>query len=89
MLKLNSLQELESDFPVTESTVFHAQYGTFFQIPELNDMYSGPFDYNTYITMSPQSGFNGGLISEETTQYEVGFRQLLGANSALNINCIL
>jgi hypothetical protein len=35
--------------------------------------------------MSPQNGFNGGLISEETTQYEVGFRQLLGANSALNL----
>ncbi|MCW8803885.1 MAG: TonB-dependent receptor [Ignavibacteriaceae bacterium] len=72
-------------FPVTEATVFHAQYGTFFQTPELNNMYGGPFDYNQYITMSPQNGFNGGLISEETTQYEVGFRQLLGPNSALNI----
>lgn len=72
-------------FPVTEATVFHAQYGTFFQTPELNDMYGGPFSYNDYISFSPQSGFNGGLISEETTQYEVGFRQLLGANSALNL----
>lgn len=72
-------------FPVTESTVFHAQYGTFFQTPELNDMYFGPFDWNQYITMSPQNSFNGGLISEETTQYEVGFRQLLGQNSALNL----
>ena len=72
-------------FPVTEATVFHAQYGTFFQTPELNNMYGGPFDYNQFITMSPQNGFNGGLISEETTQYEVGFRQLLGANSALNL----
>ena len=73
-------------FPVTEATVFHAQYGRFIQIPELNNMYGGPFDYNQYITMSPQSGFNGGLISEETIQYEVGFRQLLGANSALNLS---
>lgn len=72
-------------FPVTEATVFHAQYGTFFQTPELNDMYAGPFDYNQYITMSPQNSFNGGLLSEETTQYEVGFRQLLGTNSALNV----
>ncbi len=72
-------------FPVTESTVFHAQYGRFIQVPELNDMYSGPFDYNSYLVMEPQSGFNGGLLSEETTQYEVGFRQLLGTNSALNI----
>ncbi len=72
-------------FPITEATVFHAQYGRFIQVPEFNDMYGGPFDYNQYITMEPQSGFNGGMISEETTQYEVGFRQLLGTNAALNI----
>ena len=72
-------------FPVTESTVFHAQYGRFIQLPELNDMYSGPFDYDQFISMEPQFGQNGGLISEETIQYEVGFRQLLSANSALNI----
>jgi len=63
-------------FPVTEATVFHAQYGRFIQIPELNNMYSGPFG---------QLGFNGGLISEKTIQYEVGFRQLIGINSALNV----
>jgi len=72
-------------FPVTESTVFHAQYGRFIQMPELNDMYGGPFDYNAYITMSPQSGFNGSMLSEQTTQYEVGFKQLIGNNSALQI----
>jgi len=72
-------------FPVTESTVFHAQYGRFIQVPELNDMYGGPFDYNQYITMSPQNGFNGSMLSEQTTAYEVGFRQLIGNNSALNI----
>ena len=72
-------------FPVTEFTVFHAQYGTFFQMPALEDMYGGPFDYNNYITMSPQSGYNGGLISEETTQYEVGFKQILGTNSSLQL----
>jgi outer membrane receptor protein involved in Fe transport len=72
-------------FPVTESTVFHAQYGRFIQLPELNNMYGGPFDWNGYLTGSPQSGFNGSLISEETTQYEVALRQYLGANSALQI----
>ncbi len=72
-------------FPVTESTVFHAFYGRFIQVPQLNDMYFGPFDYNDYLTMSPQSGFNGSMLSEQTTQYEVGFRQLIGNNAALNI----
>jgi len=75
-------------FPVTEATVFHAQYGRFIQVPELNDVYFGPFDYNQFLPggFDPQNGFNGRLASEETTQYEVGFRQLLAdGNAALNI----
>ncbi|MFO7523876.1 MAG: TonB-dependent receptor [Ignavibacteriaceae bacterium] len=71
-------------FPVTESTVFHAQYGRFIQLPELNDVYFGPYSYDDFNTpaFDPQSGFNGALKPEETTQYEVGFRQLLGDGSA-------
>jgi len=72
-------------FPVTESTVFHAQFGRFIQLPELNDLYFGPYDYADWLTYEPQSGFNGALTSEETVQYEVGFRQLLGSNAALNM----
>lgn len=72
-------------FPVTTGTVFHAQYGRFIQLPELNDVYFGPYSYADWLIMSPQSGFNGALKSEETIQYEVGFRQLLGDNAALNI----
>lgn len=72
-------------FPVTESTVFHAQYGRFIQLPRLTDLYAGPYDYNNYLNMEPQASFNADMKSEETTQYEVGFRQLLGNNSAINI----
>jgi outer membrane receptor protein involved in Fe transport len=35
--------------------------------------------------MEPQSSFNAQLEPEETTQYEVGFRQLLGNSAAMNI----
>ena len=38
-------------FPVTESTVFHAQYGKFVQIPALEDLYVGPYDLYDFITM--------------------------------------
>ncbi|MCZ7610601.1 MAG: TonB-dependent receptor [Ignavibacterium sp.] len=72
-------------FPVTSGTVFHAQYGRFIQLPILNDVYFGPYSYNDYLIMAPQNGFNGALKAEETVQYEVGFRQLLSDNSALNI----
>jgi|GEM_PF-1229737 len=72
-------------YPVTSSTVFHAQFGKFIQLPELNDVYSGPFDFNDWISSSPQQSANGALDCEETIQYEVGFRQMLGSSAALNI----
>ncbi len=72
-------------FPVTESTVFHAQYGRFIQIPALTDLYTGPFDLDQFISFDPQYVQDGTIKSEETIQYEVGFRQLLGDNAAMNV----
>jgi len=72
-------------FPVTSSTVFHAQYGRFIQQPALTDLYNGPFDLLQFVQISPQYVRDGTIVSEETTQYEVGFRQLLGDNAALNL----
>jgi hypothetical protein len=72
-------------FPVTETTVFHAQYGRFIQVPALTDLYTGPFDLDQFISFDPQYVQDGTIKSEETIQYEVGFRQLLGDNAAMNI----
>lgn len=72
-------------FPVTENTVFHAQYGRFIQIPALTDLYTGPFDLDQFISFDPQYVQDGSITSEETIQYEVGFKQLLGDNAAMNI----
>ncbi len=72
-------------FPVTTSTVFHAQYGRFIQQPALTDLYNGPYDLVSFINMDPQYVRTGSLVSEETTQYEIGLRQVIGDNSALNI----
>jgi len=73
-------------FPVTSSTVFHAQYGKFIQQPRLIDVF--PFA-NRLDFLRQTADFttnNGYLSSEVTTQYEVGFRQILGNNAAaLNI----
>ncbi len=72
-------------FPVTETTVFHAQYGRFIQIPQLTDLYTSLFDLEQFISFDPQYVQDGSITSEETIQYEVGFRQLLGNNAAMNI----
>ncbi len=73
-------------FPVTASTVFHANYGRFVQRPELNDMYGGPFSWDRYLNFDPQFVQNGSIIREETTSYELGFRQAFGNTSAIDIN---
>ncbi len=72
-------------FPVTESTVFHAQYGRFIQQPALEDLYNGPYDIITFETMDPQYVRTGSISSEETIQYEIGLRQVIGGNTALNV----
>ncbi|MCH7770040.1 MAG: carboxypeptidase-like regulatory domain-containing protein [Bacteroidetes bacterium] len=73
-------------FPVTSSTVFHAQYGKFISQPRLLDAFL--FESRTFLIISTDNfQFNDGEInSETTTQYEVGFRQMFGDNAAaLNI----
>jgi len=72
-------------FPVTATTVFHAQYGKFIQQPNLNQLYSSKIDYNDLVRDASLTFLNGYVNSEETTQYEVGFRQVLGDVAALNI----
>ncbi len=73
-------------FPVTETTVFHAQYGRFIQSPRLIDLYPFESDLLLLKQTSDFSADDGYLKSEKTTQYEIGFRQVLGDNeAALNI----
>jgi outer membrane receptor protein involved in Fe transport len=72
-------------FPVTATTVFHAQYGKFIQQPSLNQLYAARFDYDFLLSDAQATFLNGQVNSEETTQYEVGFRQVIGNVAALNI----
>lgn len=72
-------------FPVTSNTVFHAQYGKFIQQPQLDQLYAAIYDYDFLLSDAQATFLNGSVNSEETTQYEVGFRQILGNVAALNI----
>ena len=74
-------------FPVTDRTVFHAQYGKFIQQSRLNDSYRGMGTMAGNI----KGGFwvaapNGwGLKPERTTQYEVGFGQQISDFASFDI----
>lgn len=69
-------------FPVTPTTVFHAQWGKFIQNPQLIDVYTTPFDLSDLISDQNLGVNTGNVNPEKTTQYEVGFRQILGNNDA-------
>jgi len=72
-------------FPVTSTTVFHAQYGKFIQQPSLDQLYTTVFDLNFLITDNNWLLNTGHVNSEITTQYEIGFRQTIGDFAALNL----
>lgn len=73
-------------FPVTDQTVFHAQYGHFIQHVELNRLYTSTtvlaqeLSAGNFVTVG-----NPGLKPEKTVTYEVGFSQQLGSNASLDI----
>jgi hypothetical protein len=72
-------------FPITTSTVFHAQYGKFIQEPSLNLLYFAPTDVTVLQNDASRTVTVGSVNSEITTQYEVGFRHVLGDIAAVNI----
>lgn len=73
-------------FPVTQNTVFHAQFGKFIQQPRLIDVFTSVNSLDGLITDGNFGINTGNVNSEVTTQYEVGFRQILGNNAgALNL----
>ncbi|MFQ5629101.1 MAG: TonB-dependent receptor domain-containing protein [bacterium] len=71
-------------FPVTDRTVFYAQYGKYVQMPSLNQIYQSIRQISNETLPETRSlyGFFGSSINffaepEKTSQYELGFRQTL------------
>lgn len=73
-------------FPVTDKTVFHAQYGKFVQTPELQRLYQSTTIYAQQLKSGNMFvASNANLKPVRTTAYEVGFRQQLGFSASLDI----
>lgn len=73
-------------FPVTDQTVFHAQYGKYVQQPELNRMF---VSFLRFAANLGQGNFtitgNPDLEPVKTTAYEIGFKQQLGNNASIDM----
>lgn len=85
------LPRISFSFPVTDQTVFYAQYGKYAQMPSLNRLYVS--DITLSRTVSPNSRGNAYLTyvgwfmkPERSTEYEIGIRQLLTDNFALTLS---
>ena len=74
-------------FPVTDQTIFHAQYGKFYQSPRLTDLYLSPFYLDRFVN---SGGYftnlnNPNLRPPKTTSYEIGFKQRVGDNASMQL----
>jgi outer membrane receptor protein involved in Fe transport len=61
-------------FPVTERTVFHAQFGKFIQMPQLELLYNGFGNMKYWINIEwfCRDIWKPNLEPEKTTSYEIG-----------------
>jgi len=73
-------------FPVTDRTVFHAQFGKFVQLPRLHDLYDGYTAVGRFLQGgNARTMPNPNLKPERTIQYEVGLKQQIGENASLGM----
>ncbi len=73
-------------FPISETGVVHFSYGHFFQIPNFSLLYQNPY----FRLNSGGSGLigllgNANLKPQKTVNGELGYKQELGSNSAIEI----
>ena len=66
-------------FPVTDKTIFVAQYGKFIQMPPLDYLYINKLAFKYFFANSVQNvAENSALTPEKLTSYEFGFKQAVG-----------
>jgi outer membrane receptor protein involved in Fe transport len=66
-------------FPITDKTIFVAQYGKMVQLPQLNFLYINTLTLRSALSTALQDVVeNSSLKPTQTTTYEIGFKQQAG-----------
>jgi hypothetical protein len=66
-------------FPVTDKSIFHAQYGKMVQMPPLTYLYVNRQTLQRFLSTALQDIIeNASLTPAKLTQYEVGYKQSIG-----------
>lgn len=88
------LPRVNFSFPVTERTVFYAQYGKYAQFPSLNNVYHNNVRVSALVNPASRNPYALGFGNapafetkpERSTHYTVGFRQSLSDNFAFDFS---
>jgi len=80
------MPRISASFPITDNTVFYASYGKYVGQPRLNDSYLG-YNWLGYFLSSRffETGPRNVVDPVQITKYNLGFRQVLSDNLALDI----
>jgi len=73
-------------FPISDRTVLHANYGVFYQQPNLEYLYVG-FEFLDYYMLKGQNYTfgNPNLLSEQTQAYEIGVNRQMSERATLSV----
>jgi len=78
-MKFYTSPRLGFSFPVTDKTIFVAQYGKMIQLPPLDFFYVSPTTLAAFLSVAQQDIIeNSSLEPAKLTQYEIGFKQQVG-----------
>ena len=73
-------------FPITEKSIFHAQYGKMVQLPRLDLLYINRIALINFLSAALQDVVeNSALKPTKLSQYEIGFKQQVGDYINLDI----
>jgi len=85
------LPRVSFSFPVSDMTVFYAQYGKFTQMPSLSTFYTSSYGFSQQVAPPDRSPYSFGagasfqVLPERTTLFEAGIRQILTDNLAFTL----
>lgn len=84
--QVNAMPRISFTFPIADQAMFYAHYDVLVQRPKTaGEIYASPADYYYINQNSNQIIANPDLKPEKVFDYEFGFQQQLGRNSAVTI----
>lgn len=83
--QISVMPRVAFSFSLTDQAQFFAHYDVLTQRPSSN-LFNDPSEYLQFLTAADGTLNNAGLLPERTTDYEIGFKQVVSKSSAFTIS---